>query len=59
MKKYQILYRFKGNHAYNDLPHNEGFIQASTKKEAKEKFKELMSQAGCEAKIIRILEQNQ
>jgi hypothetical protein len=58
MKKYQILYRFKGNCAYNDHPYNEGFIQASTKKEAKEKFKELMSQAECEAKIIRIIEQN-
>ena len=37
MKKYQILYRFKGNHAYNDLPYNEGFIQASTKKRSKRK----------------------
>ena len=58
MKKYRILYRFKGKRAYNDLPHNEGFIQASTKKEAKEKFRELMNKAECEAKIIRILEQN-
>lgn len=57
MKNYQVLYRFKGNAAYNDLPYNEGYVKASTKKEAKEKFNELMNLAGCEAKIIRIFEQ--
>ena len=57
MKNYQVLYRFKGNTAYNDLPCNEGYVKASTKKEAKEKFNELMNLAGCEVKIIQIFEQ--
>lgn len=56
MKIYRILYRFKGNSKYNDIPHNEGFVEAFSKKEAKAKFIKLMNEAECEAKIIRIID---
>ena len=55
MKNYRILYRFKGVLPYNEIPHNEGYVNAPTKKMAKEMFIEEMHDAECEVKIIRII----
>jgi hypothetical protein len=55
MKNYRILYRFKGALPYNEIPPNEGYINAPSKKMAKEMFIKNMNDAECKIKIIRII----